>query len=265
MSLRMLIPIRPWALAVVAAASFAAAGALRPAIGDDCCGGDKKKDAGAETKPATEATKPAAAAETGELLVDLGNAKCPVMGGKVNGKTFSEWNGLRVGHCCPMCVAKFGKDPAAYLKTAGIEWRAAAEALKKVNDAKGADRDKALAALKAKWTVVREPAAAPAPKGTLVDLANAKCPVAGEDVDGSTWSEWNGLRVGFCCPDCTSKFTASPEKVLDDAKIEWRPAAEAVKLADAAKGDAHRKALDALAKKWTVVREADADAPAPTK
>jgi hypothetical protein len=81
------------------------------------------------------------------------------MGGKPNGSTWSEWNGLRVGHCCGMCPSKFMADPEKALKSAGIEWKDAAAAVKKVNDAKGADRAKALAELKKKWTVVREPAA----------------------------------------------------------------------------------------------------------
>jgi len=32
------------------------------------------------------------------LLLDLGNELCPVLGNAVDGKTYSEWNGLLVGH-----------------------------------------------------------------------------------------------------------------------------------------------------------------------
>ncbi len=32
------------------------------------------------------------------LLLDLENANCPVLGNPVDGKTYSEWNGLLVGH-----------------------------------------------------------------------------------------------------------------------------------------------------------------------
>jgi rubredoxin len=210
--------------------------------------GDAKKAKAAEP----------AKAEAG-LLVDLGNAKCPVMGEEVNGKAFSEWNGLRIGHCCPMCKAKFMADPEKYLKAAGIEWREAAEAVKKVNDATGADREKALTALKAKWKVVREPAAAPAPQGALLDLGNAKCPVSGEAVDGKTFTEWQGLRVGLCCPDCGAKFLAQPEKLLDGAKVSWRDAAAAAKALDESKGADRVKALAAAKKKYTVVREPAAE------
>ncbi len=211
------------------------------ALADDCCGGGDaaKQDANA----------------SGGLLVDLGNTKCPVMGGKVNGKTYSEWKGLRVGHCCGMCPSKFAANPEQYLKQTGVDWKAALAAVKKVNDAKGADRDKALAELKKKWTVVREPAAEAAPQGTLIDLGNAKCPVRGDAVDGKSYSEWNGLRIGHCCPGCEAKFLSDPEKYLADAKIEWKAAAEAAKAADAAKGEERAKALAEIRKKWKLVRE----------
>ena len=32
------------------------------------------------------------------LLLDLENTHCPVLGNPVDGKTYSEWNGLLVGH-----------------------------------------------------------------------------------------------------------------------------------------------------------------------
>jgi hypothetical protein len=120
----------------------------------DCCGGDGAKAPGGDA-----AAKPAdAPAEAKVLLLDLGNEKCPIQGGKVDGKTWSEWNGLRIGHCCPMCVDEFKEGPEAALKKAGIEWKDAAAAMKKVNDAKAA-YEKALAELKAKWKVVEVPAA----------------------------------------------------------------------------------------------------------
>ena len=102
--------------------------------------------------------------EAAGLLVDLGNARCPIMGGKPDGETWSEWNGLRVGHCCPMCTAKFQADPQKSLDKAGIDWKPAAAAVKKVNDAKGEEREKALKALRSKWKVVREPVPEPPAK-----------------------------------------------------------------------------------------------------
>ena len=243
-------PIRRWA-AVFAALALPGAALLAGgrAHADDCCGGGAKAADGKSGQSAKSET----AKEPAGLLVDLGNAKCPVMGGKADGKTWSEWNGLRVGHCCPMCTAKFAANPEEYLKQAGVDWKAAVAAVRKVNEAKGADRATALAELKKHWTVVREAEAAP--KGTLVDLANAKCPVRGGAVDGKTFSEWNGLRVGHCCPGCGEKFLANPEKLLADAKIEWKPAADAAKAVDTATGADRAKALTELKKKWKVVRE----------
>ncbi len=246
-----------WA-AGIAAAALGIAGAYttvgtKPAFAGGCCGGgDEKKGDGETAGDQSDASKTA-----GGLLVDLGNTKCPIMGGKPNGKTWSEWNGLRVGHCCGMCTSKFAADPEKVLRQAGIEWKDAAAAVKKVNETKGADRDKALVELKKKWTVVREPAAveAPAAKGTLIDVANAKCPVMGGDVDGKTYTEWNGLRIGHCCPGCSKKLLADPEKLLTAAKIDWKAAADAAKAVDAAKGADRAKALTEVKKKWKVVRE----------
>lgn len=191
------------------------------------------------------------------LLIDLRNAKCPIMGGKPDGRTFSEWNGLRVSHCCGMCTSKFLAAPERSLKQAKIEWKDAAAAVKKVNDAKGAARVKALEELRKVWTVVREPE--PEPPGTLVDLGNAKCPVKGGDVDGKSYGEWNGLRVGYCCVGCDEKFQAGAERLLNDAKIAWKPIADAVKSVDSAKGTARAKALEALRKKYKVLREPPAE------
>ena len=42
------------------------------------------------------------------------------MGGEVDGETFSAWNGLRIGHCCPACIEKFLAAPEKYLAEAGI-------------------------------------------------------------------------------------------------------------------------------------------------
>jgi YHS domain-containing protein len=49
---------------------------------------------------------------------------CPVMGGKINKDVYSDYQGMRIYHCCPGCIAVFKKDPEAYLKKmkeAGVE------------------------------------------------------------------------------------------------------------------------------------------------
>jgi hypothetical protein len=91
------------------------------------------------------------------LLVDLGNPRCPVMNGTPDGKSFSDWRGLRIGHCCGACVPKFAADPEWYLEAAGIEWRGPAGMVRQVERARGAGRAEAVARLRSRWPVVREP------------------------------------------------------------------------------------------------------------
>lgn len=212
--------------------------------------GDKEKPKAGDGKTGA---KTEAGPATGPLLIDLGNTKCPVMKGKTDGKTFSEWKGLRVGHCCPGCGKRFKKNPEALLSAVHPKWRDALKAVEKAAKTKGAAREKAVDRLAKKWKVVRRPAK---PKGVLIDLGNAKCPVMGGDVDGKSFTEWNGLRIGHCCPGCDAELLAAPEKVLDKAGIKWRAAVKAVKAVDDAKSDTQRKvALSKLRKKWKVVRE----------
>jgi len=92
------------------------------------------------------------------------------------------------------------------------------------------------------------------PKGFLLDLGNEMCPIMGKKVNGHTYSEWNGLRIGHCCPPCADDLLADPEKGLDEAGIEWRDAAGIVAAVKAATGE-DRKALIARAKeKYRIVR-----------
>ncbi|NLF40618.1 YHS domain-containing protein [bacterium] len=51
-------------------------------------------------------------------IVDLGNALCPVMGGKVDKNVSVVYNGTRVHFCCPDCIKTFTADPEKYLKIA---------------------------------------------------------------------------------------------------------------------------------------------------
>jgi YHS domain-containing protein len=43
--------------------------------------------------------------------IPLNNRICPVMGGKVDGKSHLIYNGYRVDFCCPACIKTFMKDP----------------------------------------------------------------------------------------------------------------------------------------------------------
>jgi len=44
---------------------------------------------------------------------------CPVMGGVIDSSIYTDIQGQRVYHCCPMCSAKLKKDPDSYFKKAG--------------------------------------------------------------------------------------------------------------------------------------------------
>ena len=109
-----------------------------------------------------------------------------------------------------------------------------------------------------------DPADEKEPKGVLLQLGNAACPVMGGDVDGKTFTEWNGLRVGHCCPGCSKRFLANPEALLDEVAPKWRDAAKAVKAVKSAKGAARKAALTKLRKTWKVVREPAGEKPVKT-
>jgi YHS domain-containing protein len=46
---------------------------------------------------------------------------CPVMGGKIDSTIYTDIQGQRVYHCCPMCSAKLKADPDKYFKKAAAE------------------------------------------------------------------------------------------------------------------------------------------------
>lgn len=91
------------------------------------------------------------------LLIDLANQTCPVMGNPVSGHAFSEWNGLRIGHCCPGCDKQLAEDPEGFLDEAAPGWRDALAAVERVREARGAEREEALRELRENYEVVRDP------------------------------------------------------------------------------------------------------------
>ncbi len=46
---------------------------------------------------------------------------CPVMGGVIDSTVYTDIQGQRVYHCCPMCSTKLKKDPDSFFKKAGVE------------------------------------------------------------------------------------------------------------------------------------------------
>ncbi len=46
---------------------------------------------------------------------------CPVMGGKIDSTVYTDIQGQRVYHCCPMCIAKLKAEPDKYFKKAAAD------------------------------------------------------------------------------------------------------------------------------------------------
>ena len=99
------------------------------------------------------------------------------------------------------------------------------------------------------------PAPREEPKSLLVDLGNTNCPINGGKVDGTTYTEWNNLRVAFCCPGCDTRFLKDPEAALEKAGIEWTEVAQSIAAYNTAPAEHRKHALDAIRKQWKVIRE----------
>lgn len=46
---------------------------------------------------------------------EIQQTTCPVMGGKIDPKVYTDHEGRRVYFCCPGCIGTFKKDPQKYL------------------------------------------------------------------------------------------------------------------------------------------------------
>lgn len=51
----------------------------------------------------------------------MNQTHCPVMGGKIDSTIYTDIQGQRVYHCCPMCSDKLKADPDKYFKKAATE------------------------------------------------------------------------------------------------------------------------------------------------
>ena len=91
--------------------------------------------------------------------------------------------------------------------------------------------------------------------GPVIDLGNEICPIMKKPVDGRTYSVWEGLRVGHCCRPCVKDLLADPARLLDEAGIEWRPAAEAINRYRDAAPAAKAAVLEEIAGQFTLVGE----------
>lgn len=71
----------------------------------------------------TAAARPARADETVEAGGKPENEICPVMGNPVDPEVYVDYQGRRIGFCCPGCDAVFLEDPETYLKKVDAELR----------------------------------------------------------------------------------------------------------------------------------------------
>ena len=124
-----------------------------------------------------------ASTATEKKVVELKNqTHCPVMGGKIDSTAFTDIQGQRVYHCCPMCSESLKKDPDRYFKEAAAE-------------------------------------------GILFENIQTACPVSGEALDKSVFTDYEGRRVYFCCEKCVGTFLKDPAKYFEkldapDSKAE---------------------------------------------
>jgi len=55
------------------------------------------------------------------VVMAQSQAKCPVMGYKVDDKISTEYKGKRVAFCCKECIEKFKAEPEKYMKKLDAE------------------------------------------------------------------------------------------------------------------------------------------------
>lgn len=53
--------------------------------------------------------------------VQKNQTHCPVMGGKIDSTVYTDIQGQRVYHCCPMCIAKLKAEPDKYFRKAAAD------------------------------------------------------------------------------------------------------------------------------------------------
>jgi YHS domain-containing protein len=67
---------------------------------------------------------------------------------------------------------------------------------------------------------------------------NAKCPVAGEDIDPAVTTAYKGKTVAFCCKDCIKDFNKDPEKYMKKIAADNKKQADDAKKGEKDKGKA---------------------------
>jgi YHS domain-containing protein len=74
--------------------------------------GCKSEKPAPDESPAPKAAPATAPAATQPAI---SQKTCPVMGGDIDPKVYTDYQGKRIYFCCPSCIDDFKKDPAKYL------------------------------------------------------------------------------------------------------------------------------------------------------
>lgn len=97
---------------------------------------------------------------------------CPVMGSPINKDVFTDYNGMRIYFCCAGCDETFTSDPDTYL-----------------------------AKMKKAGVVLEK-----------TPITQKNCPVTGEPIDKTVFTDYKGTRIYFCCQACVDTYLKEPEK-----------------------------------------------------
>jgi len=118
-----------------------------------------------------------AKAKTDEAVkLESGNQTiCPIMGNKINKKSYVDYNGKRVFFCCDSCKGKFLADADKIMK-------------------KGAEKGI---------------------KYADAPIAQEFCPVSGKKINSKIYTDSKGKRIYFCCENCKTAFEKEPSKYKD--------------------------------------------------
>jgi YHS domain-containing protein len=56
--------------------------------------------------------------------------------------------------------------------------------------------------------------------GTAWAAPQANCPITGKAINKSTYTDYNGKRIYFCCSGCPEAFKKDPEKYVKKMESE---------------------------------------------
>lgn len=117
-----------------------------------------------------------------KTLVDVGNANCPIMGGKAKEAVYADYGSVRIHHCCPGCEKTARSDPKKTFATLGFSYMPEVIDLRNPN--------------------------CPVKGGKI------------ETGDKDVTVDQDGIRVHFCCAGCIKKFSAEPDRYFGELGVD---------------------------------------------